>query len=70
MSNVSGYEIYRATSKNGKYKKVGTVSYYGYNEFEDYSVNYGTYYYKVRAYVKVSGKAVYGPFSDAKVIKA
>lgn len=64
VSGASGYEIYRATSKKGSYKKIATtkaVSYINKNLKKK-----TTYYYKVRAYRKVSGKIVYGSFSAVK----
>lgn len=63
VAGASGYQIYRATSKNGTYKKIATVkggtkvSYIN----TDLYVN-KPYYYKVRAY---RGKAV-GSFSTVK----
>ena len=49
-SSVEGakkYTLYRATSKNGKYKKVGTAKT---TSYKDKSLNRGkTYYYKVKA---------------------
>lgn len=61
--NDAGYEIYRATSKNGKYSKIGTVSYY--NEFLDTDVKSGTtYYYKIRAYDTNNNETVYSNYSN------
>ena len=51
--NVTGYYVYRSTSKSSNYKKIATVTT---NSFTDKGLTKGkTYYYKVRAYVK-SGK--------------
>lgn len=63
---VGGYEIYRATSKNGKYKKIASIpnTKTGYTDKKRTSGK--TYYYKVRAYKKVNGSYLYGSFS-AKV---
>ena len=64
--NVKGYEIYRATSKNGKYKKIKTTTS---TKYKDVKLSSGkTYYYKVRAYNVVSGKKLYGKFSDIKAM--
>lgn len=61
ISGVSGYQIYRASSKNGSYKRVKTVG-SGTTSFKNKGLTAGkTYYYKVRAY---NGSAVY-PFSSA-----
>lgn len=69
VSGAKGYQIYRATSKNGKYTKVKTVS----SKTRSYT-NYlltakKTYYYKVRAYKTINGKTVYGSFSTVKSAK-
>ncbi len=64
-SGASGYQIYRATSKSGTYKKIGTVSGKTTTSWKDTGLTKGkTYYYKVRAYGKVSGKTIYGPYSS------
>ena len=55
------YQVYRATSKTGKYTKVATVnnSYY-----EDTNVVLGkAYYYKVRTVVDVNGTDKYSSYS-------
>ncbi|MCM1543880.1 MAG: phosphodiester glycosidase family protein [Ruminococcus sp.] len=61
VSDAAGYEIYRATSKNGKYTLVKTQT--G-TSFKDTNVKSGSqYYYKVRAY-KLNGKTkTYGAYS-------
>ena len=47
---ADGYEIYRATSKNGKYQKVKTVSS---TTYKDTGLKTGTtYYYKVKPFAK------------------
>ena len=69
VTGASGYEIYRATSKTGKYTKIATstkgssVSYTSKN-----LVTGKSYYYKLRAYKKVANKKVYGLYSP--VIRA
>jgi hypothetical protein len=64
LSDVSGYVVYRSTSKNGKYtllKKVTT------NKFTNAGLKAGSkYYYKVRAVKNVNGKNIYGAYSDVK----
>ena len=53
VSNANGYIVYRASSKNGSYKKVGTVTVASYT---DKNVKAGnTYYYKVIAKNSNSG---------------
>lgn len=65
ISGVDGYQIYRATSKNGTYKKISTVTDPTKSTYINGSRTCGkTYYYKVRAYKKISGKTVYSKFSS------
>ena len=69
VSGASGYEIYRATSKNGKYTKVKTAS-KSTKSYTNYLLTANkTYYYKVRAYKTVNGKKVYGAYSAIKSAK-
>lgn len=69
VSNVAKYEVYRSTSKNGKYTKVATVKS---NKYTDKKVKKGkTYYYKVRAVLmtdKTNIKKV-AKLSSAKKVK-
>ena len=59
---VTGYEVYRATSKNGTYTKVSTLSA---TSFKNTGLKSGkTYYYKVRAYKTVGSSKLYGAFSN------
>ena len=60
VAGADGYQVYRATSKNGTYKKMLTTSK---TTYKNTSVVSGkTYYYKVRAYNKYNG------FSDVQEI--
>lgn len=62
--SVTGYQVYRATSKKGKYKRAATVKS---SKYTDKKVSrHKTYYYKVRAYKKVRGKIIYSSFSKVK----
>jgi len=64
VSGASGYEVYRALSKTGKYKRVNTVSGGKTLSYIDTGLTTGTgYYYKVRAYRNVNNKKVYGTLS-------
>lgn len=63
---VNGYEIYMAKGKNGKYKLASTVR----PNKNAYSrsvtvkkLSKGTYYFKVRSYIKVGNNVVYSSFS-------
>ena len=61
-TNKCGYEIYRKTGAKGKYSAVGTTAK---GKFTDGFFKANTdYYYKVRCYETVSGKRVYGRYSD------
>ena len=75
--NLKGAELYRATSKNGKYTKVKTFKKKVYNHYGDYNSYYhytntklspGEYFYKVRNYAKIKGKKVYSKFSSVESI--
>lgn len=60
VSGASGYEVARATSKNGTYRKIATVTKVS---CTDKSLTTGkTYYYKVRAY-QTGKKKTYGAYS-------
>lgn len=68
VSGVTGYKIYRATSKNGKYKHIKTISKNSiitYTDKKDIRVG-KLYYYKIRAYKKSGSKTHYGQYSSAK----
>lgn len=67
--NLDGYIIYRATSKNGKYKKVKTVS-KSKSSYTDKNLTKGqTYYYKIRGYKNINGKNCYTNYSNVKSVK-
>ena len=64
LSGVDGYQIYRATSKSGKYAKIATVKGASGATYTDTGRTCGTrYYYKLRAYKKIGGKTVYSKYS-------
>lgn len=67
ISGAKGYEVYRSTSKKGKYSKTTTsnLSYTNKNLTKK-----KTYYYKVRAYKVVNNKKVYSSYSSIKSISA
>lgn len=67
VSGADGYEIYRATSKDGKYTKVTTIKKGSTKSYTDKKLTSGkTYYYKVRAYKTVNGKKVYSSYSKVQ----
>lgn len=66
IDGADGYEVYRATSKSGKYEKVYSTG----NPDKLYYINTGritgkTYWYKIRGYKKISGKTYYTRYSAA-----
>jgi hypothetical protein len=65
VSNVTGYQVYYSSSRYGKYKKLGTVT-YGTSLTKTFK-NKKKHYFKVRAYSTSSGKTTYGSYS--KVVK-
>lgn len=65
VTGASGYQVYRATSKNGTYSLRKTVTSGSMLNYTNTGLTTGkTYYYKVRAYRTVNGKRVYGQFSE------
>ncbi len=67
-ANADMYQLYRATSIDGKYKRVYSSKQPG--SFIDENLSEGSYYYyKVRAYRKVDDKKYYGEFSDVITVK-
>ena len=64
------YELYRSTSKNGKYTKVGSRSIKSSLIIKDKKVSNGkTYYYKVRATMKIGKKVYKSAFSKVESVK-
>ncbi len=64
---ASGYYIYRADSKKGKYKKIKTISKNQTVTWTDTGVKAGkTYYYKIRSYVKTEVGRAYSAYSKEK----
>ena len=68
-NGASGYYIYRATSKNGKYSKIKTITSGKTLKYTDKKVKLGKiYYYKVIPFRKISGKSVKSASSEIKSI--
>ncbi len=64
-TNADSYNIYRSTSKDGTYKKIGTSEKAAYT---DKTVTKGkTYYYKVTA-VDISGESEFSDISSARAV--
>lgn len=67
---VTGYKVYRAAKKNGKYKLLKTIKKAGTLKYTDKKLKKGKkYFYKVRAYIKVEGKTYLGKWSKARQIR-
>jgi N-acetylmuramoyl-L-alanine amidase/fibronectin type 3 domain-containing protein len=67
VDGASGYQIYRSTSKDSGYKKVGQVKGKSTKKYEDKTLEAGkTYYYQVRAYKSNSAKNGVASFSKAQ----
>lgn len=70
VSGASGYEVYRSTSKTGKYTKVKTLTSGNTTSYTNTKLTSKKgYYYKVRAYRTVNGNKVYSSYSSIKYIK-
>ncbi len=66
VSKATGYQVYRATSKNGTYKRIATTTKTSYT---DKSAKGGRkYFYKIRTYRKVSSKNYFSGYSSAKSV--
>ena len=62
LEGAEGYQIWRSTSANGSYVLLGSTT--KTNRLST-SLTYGTtYYYKVRPYLRVNGKLIYGEYSN------
>lgn len=67
--DVSGYQVYRATSEKGTYSKVKTVNGAKITSFTNTVTRKKKYFYKVRAFYKgKNGVYIYGPWSGIKSI--
>ena len=64
-SGAQGYEIYRYIKPNGTYRKIKSLSNVNTVTYTNSGLKNNTkYYYKVRAYKKVSGKTYYSAYSN------
>lgn len=63
VTDATGYEVYRSTSKTGTYTRVAKITSGSTFSCQDSKCEPGvTYYYKVRAYL-TSGSTIYGDYS-------
>ena len=64
VSGATGYKIYRAAKKKGKYRKIKVLRGASKVKFTDTGRTASkTYYYKVRAFRRANGKTYHGPYS-------
>lgn len=64
-SGANGYEIYCSEKKNKEYKLVKTITNQKILKWKKTKLKDNkTYYFKIRAYVKINGKKIYGPYSS------
>jgi len=67
VNGAQKYEIYRAASKNGTYKKIYTTENTSYTNKNLATKN--TYYYKVRAYRVVNNVKKYSAYTSVKSVR-
>lgn len=68
VSKASGYEIYRAASKNGVYTLKKTMTENTKVTYKDKKLTTGKkYYYKIRAYQLVNGKKQYSSYTKVNI---
>ena len=70
QSGVTGYVVYRSTSKTGEFKKIKTISGASTVSYVDTVSTGKTYYYKVVAYKTIDGTNYYGDYPAAVSAKA
>lgn len=71
VTGATGYKVYRATKKSGKYKLVKTIKKQSTVKFINKKLKKNKkYYYKVRAFKTVSGKMAYSAYSNISYKKA
>lgn len=69
-NGATGYEVYMATSKNGKFSKAATITNVSTLSYKKTGLTAKkTYYFKVRSYVTVNGTKVYSPFTKVVSVK-
>lgn len=69
--DANGYQIYRSSSKRGKYRLVKTIKKGKVTSWKNYYLEPGeTYYYKVRSYKLRKKKRYYSEMSERLALKA
>ena len=70
VPGATGYEIYRATKKSGKYKRIVTIKKGTVLKYTNKRLKKGRrYYYKVRAVRRSNGKTARSAFSNISYCK-
>ena len=70
QTGATGYNVYMATSKNGKYKKIATLKGNTKVSYTKKGLTKGkTYYFKVAAYTTSGKKKINGAYSSVKSVK-
>ena len=69
-TEVTGYEVYRSTKKKSGYKKIKTLKKNTKIKFVNKKLKKGKkYFYKVRSFTTIDGKAYYGKYTAVKATK-
>ena len=69
-SDMTGYQIYRANSLYGTYKKIKQISKSSTVTYKDTGLEAGRcYYYKIRSYKKADGTTTYSEYSPAAALQ-
>lgn len=69
VKGETGYQVYYSTKKDSGYKKIANFAADTTKTYKKGLTSGKTYYFRVRAYTKVTGGYVYGSYSSAKAIK-
>ena len=69
VSRVNGYQIFRSTSKFGKYSLLKTVKQSSPAKITNIKLKKGTYYYKIRSYTIINNVRVYSSFSTIRSVR-
>ncbi len=68
VKGATQYQVYRSTSKKGKYKKLATTKKTSYTDKK--ATGGKKYYYKIRVCKKINNKNYYSSYSAVKSVKA
>lgn len=67
IGGAQGYQVYRKEGEDGKYKRIKTLKGLTKTSFQDKNALPGkVYYYKVRAYLKLSSGNIYSSYAAVK----